>query len=327
MAGPFRERPMPGLVISPLGVVPKKDPGKFRMIQHLSYPKGKSVNDAIPQDLSTVYYQSFDDALQVVRRSGQGALLAKLDIESAFRLLPIHPASFYLMGCFFNGHYYVDRCLPMGCSISCAYFEAFSSFLHWAVAEVTGEDRIAHYLDDFLLVGRQESRECELLLYAMRLLMEKFGVPLAEDKTEGPCTCLTFLGIEIDSVAQECRLPVDKVRKMLTEVRRLAAAQFCTLKELQSVLGLLNFAGRVIPMGRIFLKRMERMLPGVTSPKDKLMVNKDMKEDHVWDLFLSDFNGICIWRTPQTPARDLHLFTDAAGGFGYGAYFNGEWSA
>lgn len=64
--------------------------------------------------------------------------MTKTDVESAFRLLPVHPQSVYLLGCCWQGSYFVDRCLPMGCSISCALFEAFSSFFEWAVREVAG---------------------------------------------------------------------------------------------------------------------------------------------------------------------------------------------
>ncbi|XP_075126878.1 integrase/recombinase xerD homolog [Leptodactylus fuscus] len=52
---------------------------------------GSSVNDGIDPVLCSVVYASFDTALSWVRRCGQGALLAKTDIESAFRLLPVHP--------------------------------------------------------------------------------------------------------------------------------------------------------------------------------------------------------------------------------------------
>lgn len=48
MSGLFDSSPNPDLCISPVGVVPKKVPGKFRLIQHLSFPFGGSVNDAIP---------------------------------------------------------------------------------------------------------------------------------------------------------------------------------------------------------------------------------------------------------------------------------------
>ena len=47
---PYAEPPTnPQFRVSPLGVVPKKTPGEFRMIHHLSYPEGSSVNDFIPQ--------------------------------------------------------------------------------------------------------------------------------------------------------------------------------------------------------------------------------------------------------------------------------------
>lgn len=40
--GPFEAYPLPNFSISPLGVVPKKAPGEFCLIHHLSYPKGTS---------------------------------------------------------------------------------------------------------------------------------------------------------------------------------------------------------------------------------------------------------------------------------------------
>ncbi|OCT76152.1 hypothetical protein XELAEV_18031341mg [Xenopus laevis] len=141
MAGPFPEPPFHNLRVSPLGLVPKKEPGKFRLIHHLSFPKGSSVNDGIDSDESRVQYTSFDGALELVRGAGKGALMAKSDIESAFRLLPVHPECFHLLGCALGGAYFVDMCLPMGCSISCYYFKLFSSFLEWVVGHETGSTR------------------------------------------------------------------------------------------------------------------------------------------------------------------------------------------
>ncbi|XP_067044266.1 uncharacterized protein, partial [Acropora muricata] len=50
LAGPFQFPPLHPFRISPLGVVPKKTPGEFRLIHHLSYPKGSSVNDGIDSE-------------------------------------------------------------------------------------------------------------------------------------------------------------------------------------------------------------------------------------------------------------------------------------
>ncbi|KAJ1218829.1 hypothetical protein NDU88_006401 [Pleurodeles waltl] len=84
LAGPFERPPLSGFVCSPLGVVPKREPGQFRLIHNLSAPRGSSVNDAIDRQLCSVRYASADNAVEKVRALGQGALLAKTDIESAF---------------------------------------------------------------------------------------------------------------------------------------------------------------------------------------------------------------------------------------------------
>ncbi|XP_066430821.1 vomeronasal type-2 receptor 26-like [Eleutherodactylus coqui] len=63
MAGPFQEPPLADFVVSPLGVVPKREPNKFRLIHHLSYSKGASVNDGIDAELCSVVYTSFDAAI------------------------------------------------------------------------------------------------------------------------------------------------------------------------------------------------------------------------------------------------------------------------
>jgi hypothetical protein len=133
IAGPFVSKPFPNLIVSPVGLVPKAEQGKFRLIQHLSFPEGGSINDGISKDFCRVQYTNFDVAVGLVIRAGKGALMAKADIESAFRLLPIHPDDFHLLGIRVDRLFYVDKALPMGASCSPAYFEMFSTFLEWVV--------------------------------------------------------------------------------------------------------------------------------------------------------------------------------------------------
>lgn len=42
---------------------------------------------------------------------------------------------------------FFDKCLPMGCSLSCTYFESFSTFLHWVMSFKSDKDSVVHYLD------------------------------------------------------------------------------------------------------------------------------------------------------------------------------------
>lgn len=61
------------------------------MITDLLSPEGASVNDGIDPCLCSVNYISVDDAVSTVIGLGRGALLAKFDLESAYRLVPVHP--------------------------------------------------------------------------------------------------------------------------------------------------------------------------------------------------------------------------------------------
>ena len=112
--GPFATPPLHNLKISPLGVIPKKVPGEFRMIHHLSFSFGASVNDFIPPEFCSVHYVTVDDAIRIIKRLGAGCTLAKTDVRSAFRIIPVHPLDYQLLGMQWKGRYYVDRCLPAG---------------------------------------------------------------------------------------------------------------------------------------------------------------------------------------------------------------------
>lgn len=75
-----------------------------------------------------VKYISFDQAVQIVRR-----YRVEVDIQSAFCLRSVHSENFELLGFSFEGAFYIDRLLPMGCSMSYAAFEKFSYFLEWSL--------------------------------------------------------------------------------------------------------------------------------------------------------------------------------------------------
>lgn len=68
--GPFASPPLPNLRVFSLGIVPKKTPGEYRLIHHLFYPPGELVNNAIPDQLCSVRYTFFEQAVQVVRGCG-----------------------------------------------------------------------------------------------------------------------------------------------------------------------------------------------------------------------------------------------------------------
>ena len=78
---------------------------------------------------------------------------------------------------------------------------------------------VLHYLDDFFLVGKAESGECEQALALSFSHCATFGVPIACHKTEGPTARLVFLGIELDATKGQMRLPAEKLHRLKAEIR------------------------------------------------------------------------------------------------------------
>ena len=193
LAGPFESPPFTEFCVSPLGVVPKKVPGEFRMIHHLSFPSGSSVNDGILSANTSVQYATIADAISLIKQCGKGCFLAKTDIKDAFRIIPIQPSDYPLLGMKWNGLYYYDRCMPMGCSSACKTFETFSSALEWLDKTKLQISSILHLLDDFLIVA-PTAELCNKQLQLFLDVCQYLGVPMALEKTVGPLPilCLFF---------------------------------------------------------------------------------------------------------------------------------------
>ena len=89
--------PLPDIHCSPIGAVAKDD-GSVRLILDLSSPRGSSVNEGISPEEYSVKYCSFDDAVSLVLQCGPQPFMVKADIKHAFRLCPVAPADWHLLG-------------------------------------------------------------------------------------------------------------------------------------------------------------------------------------------------------------------------------------
>ena len=329
IAGPFLNPPFQNLVCSPLGLIPKNIPGKFRLIHDLSFPKGNSINSHIPSENSAVQYDSIDTVIKLIKHFGRHCLMAKCDIEDAFRLVPIHPTDYHLLGFTWNNLYYYDRCLPMGASSSCQIFESFSSSLHWIMENKYCAAGMSHIIDDFLFVGPPNSDKCLVDLQCFSSLCSRLGVPLKPEKTILPTTTIVIYGIEFDSNKLECRLPVEKIVKTKIALENAHKKKKITLRSLQSLIGLLNFACIVICPGRAFLRRLIDLTLNVSNPFYKIRLNSEARADiSAWKIFIETFNGKSVFlKDHWQNSESLNLYTDASGNVGFAAVFGSWWLA
>ena len=319
IAGPFASPPFKNLVVSPIGLVPKKLPGEFRIIHHLSHPRGSSVNSGIDKQFTTVAYHTVDQAIDILCQLGPGAYMAKSDIKSAFRQIPVHPSCYHLLGFTWKSQFYYDRSLAMGLSASCQIFEKFSTALQWICEFHCDIAHILHILDDFVFIAPSK-HQCGQYLSDFSKLCQNIAVPLALEKTAGPATTLTFAGIELDTRIMEARLPMEKV----VRYRELVQVMH---RELQSVIGSLNHCAYIIPAGRAFLRRLIELTIGTSQAHHHIRLNKSAREDlRTWDSFLQEFNRKAFFMDRMwQSSTSLHLYTDAAQSKGYGGVFQDRW--
>lgn len=247
--------------------------------------------------------------------------MVKMDLANAYRIVPVHPEDQPLLGICLQGNTYLDRALPFGLRSAPKIFNAVADFIAW-VLHCEGIPFLIHYLDDFLFFDPPGSHTTATVRPLAEWLFNCMGAPIAQHKTEGPTTSLTFLGIVIDTNLFQLRLPQEKVDRLKDMLLRWRSRKACTKKELESLLGHLSHAATVIRPGRIFLRNLFALLSRVSNPQHFIRLNMQSRTDLLWWglVLIQHWNGFSFFPSP-TPAHQV--FSDASGSFGCGAIIAG----
>ena len=119
---------------------------------------------------------------------------------------------------------------------------------------------------------------------------------LSYEKVEGPTTVMTFLGIKLDTSAQQARLPQDKLRDIMAELndftQKHVQGSTCSKWALLSLIGKLAFACKVVPAGRIFLRRLLDLANSVRHLYQHIRISTEALGAIQWCLdFGTSWNG------------------------------------
>ena len=151
---------------------------------------------------------SVDNLTEVAVKLGREIQLAKTDIKSAYRVVPVYPEDRLLLGIAWREQVYVDLVHPFGHHSAPKIFKAVADALQWVM--LSRKIRfILHYLNDFAMVGAPHSHKRQLAYKTMLAMCEQLGFPVVPAKCEGPTTCLSFLSIEVDMASMQLWLPVE----------------------------------------------------------------------------------------------------------------------
>ena len=131
------------------------------------------------------------------------------------------------------------------------------------------------------------------------------------------------LNLSCLSAKGELRLPQEKVQRIHDTLEEWAARKWCWRRELESLVGTLQSATKVIPPGKAFLRRISDHLRGGRCPWHHIRLNRGFKAHLQWWQFLiHKWNGVIFL---QPHRQTVSITSDASGSWGCGAYSSPWW--
>ena len=305
VTGPFSLFPWKNIVVSPLMTAHKKPRGRRTRTVFDATFGDFSVNNAIPTEFymgqPTAYtYPKVEDYRVLVLTAGRGCYMWKRDLACYFLQLPMDPVDYSKVGMIWRGLFFFFVGLAFGLRHSGLNGQRVTDAVAWIHTrlglETTDEKpyNVVNYVDDLGGVESEQPR-ASASFKTMGWLLDDLGLGESTKKAEEPTTCITYLGVEFDSLAMEMRVPACKLEEIKSEIRRWLKRTTISKKELQSLLGKLFWVGRVVKYSRVFLGRMLdqlRSLVGMPDNKKVMLFEATRKDILWWASFLEHYNGV-----------------------------------
>ena len=281
--GPYKKIPFQGKVgISPLSTRAKKCSQERRVILDLSFPIGEGVNDGIPKDTylglqAKLTFPKTDEFAYRIFQLGNNCMMFKVDLSRYFRQLPLDPGDYSLIGYMIGEEIYFDKVLPMGMRSAPYIAQRVTN----AIAHIHRkmEPFLLNYVDDFVSAEMRE-KIWEGYIFLTNLL-KKLGVDTSKEKLVEPTTRMEFLGVTFDTEKMTMELPEEKVIEITKELHTWLYKSHAVRREVESLIGKLQFAAKCIKMGRIFIARLINWLRGMTR-QDKYHIPLEARKDIAW---------------------------------------------
>ena len=313
-------------IVSPVGIAEKKQgtdqPSKFRFTNDLTR---SGVNDRIPGKTASIVYISPADVARILLDLPPGYIGWVTDIEKAFRHVPLDPAEYRRVVFCFDGHFYGDTRLMFGIATGPSIYDQLGDLLQWIV-EDRAQISIVRMLDDnFGLAPNQPAASRSLEIFYSTCA--ELGLPVQLDKTQLPNTLLRFIGFLWDIANRTVGLPDEKLQRLKYELGRLDGQTAVKRKDLESLTGLLNWAGFVVKHGRCFLRRFYDAIRD-SAPRNRnnstwIRLSVVMRQDLFWWAAVVSIAATTVsldYVVGRSPPNVI-MWSDAAPTLGYGAHW------
>ena len=230
---------------------------KIRIIKNFSSPSGRSCNDAI--DDCPTCMMNVRSAIPMIKPF---CYMAKSDVDSAFRRIPVHPEHCKFMNYQLEGQYYNERFLTWGLKSSMFYFNRYTMLVRFMMIK-DGYRNVLVYVDDFMYIDENEE-ECLNGWMHLNALLDRLGLPVCQKpaKLVKPTQRIKFLGLWICSNTDgqgTCQISMDpekleKLRRLIREIINKDKSASVTTHDLDCLAGLMVHVGQTAFAARGFCK-------------------------------------------------------------------------
>ena len=328
LVGPFPYLPFKDHVaVSSLSTRPKRDSLERRTIVDLSYPAGASVNDFTSKTdylghAIELYYPTVNDLAKRIHELGYRCKLYKKDMLSAFKQVGLDPADIELFGIMWDKMVFFYRVLVMGHRITPYIMQRVSSLIMYLHNQLGYF--LLNYIDDY--IGAETAEVAQTAYEALGRIMQDIGAAEATEKAVPPSTRVEFLGVMFDTVKGTMEVTPERLHQIVMETETLYIKESVTRKDLERIVGKLQFVAACVRPGRVFISRLLNKIRSIHDDKEHNMDSQTRKDLFWWKTFLTIYNGVSIMWPVQYPVPDEILVTDAcphgAGGILWGdSYF------
>jgi hypothetical protein len=306
-------------IVSALAAIPKDD-GSVRLIHDGSRPVGMAMNDY--SEPKAEKFQCLQDACMLAKMN---YFMAKVDLQSAYRSVPIHCDDYAATGLQWKFENMSEPCflfdsrLPFGSNVGPSHFHRLSQAIRRCMVR-RGFQGVIAYIDDFFIAAPTYN-ECNYWMSVLIKLIPNLGFLVSWKKVVGPTQRLTFLGVQIDTTQCTLSLDNEKLQKLHSELEQFKKRKRASKQQLQSVAGKLNWACQAIRGGSFFLRRIIDTIQRLQHQRHKAQLSSEFQADLQWWLsFLHVFNGIVYYS-----CMTEHLHIDACNRAA-GSFWQGNWN-
>ena len=210
------------------------------------------------------------------------------------------PGDIHLLGFVIDNKLYFDITLSMGARSSCICCQKTTDVITYIMEKEGFED--INYLDD--LGGAEVEDLAQQAFDLLGQIMINIGIRESTKKAVAPTSCMTFLGILFNTLEMTMTITPERCEEVRGILQAWLLREQASLRDMQQLLGKLNFLCSTVRAGRVFVSRIINLMKECGDrPVD---LTEEFKKDLKWWLqFMNEFDGVtmvtdCRWAAPDT---------------------------